>query len=168
MGQHDRLRSQHRIRNQLHTEAHSNDPYFERHKPHEPAYCSRCELIFHEGRWQHGQRHTGAAEHLCPACHRIRDEFPAGYVTVEGGFAAQHADEVMNLVMNEAARARAEHPLERIMQVSSQNGTTLITTTDVHLARRIGEALNRSWKGTLNIKPSVDEYLVRVRWSRDV
>ena len=39
-------------------------------------------------------------------------------------------------------------------------------TTDVHLARRIGDALHGAFHGELVIKYSPDEYLVRVNWTR--
>ena len=42
----------------------------------------------------------------------------------------------------------------------------MITTTDVHLPRNIGEARKQAWKGELEIKFSPDEYLVRVHWKR--
>lgn len=47
-----------------------------------------------------------------------------------------------------------------------KDGVIAVTTTDVHLARRIGEALHRAYQGQLDIKYSQDEYLVRVNWTR--
>jgi len=41
----------------------------------------------------------------------------------------------------------------------------MITTTDVHLPRRIGEAVHRAYRGDLDVKYSPDEYTVRVNWS---
>ena len=77
---------------------------------------------------------AGASEHLCPACHRIKDKYPAGHVTLEGKFLAEHRDEIMQLVHNEEARAKAEHPMERIMAIEQDGGKTVMTTTDLHLA----------------------------------
>jgi len=43
----------------------------------------------------------------------------------------------------------AEHPLKRIMAVEEKDGAMLVTTTDIHLARGIGEALHHAYQGEL-------------------
>jgi len=143
-----------------------HDPYLERHRPHEPAVCPSCGVVFEGGHWHWAPVPPKASAHVCPACHRVRDEFPAGYVTLSGPFLTQHRDEIMGLVRNAEARAKGEHPLERIMQIVEANGELTITTTDIHLPRRIGEALKHAWHGDLDLNYLPDEYRVRVRWQR--
>ena len=41
-----------------------------------------------------------------------------------------------------------------------------ITTTDIHLPRRIGEAVKRAHDGALTIDFGKDAYEIRVRWER--
>ncbi len=41
-----------------------------------------------------------------------------------------------------------------------------ITTTDLHLPRRIGEAFRRAYDGELTIDHEKKSYLVRVTWTR--
>jgi hypothetical protein len=41
-----------------------------------------------------------------------------------------------------------------------------ITTTDLHLPRRIGEALRRAYDGELTVHQEKQSFLVRVTWSR--
>ena len=41
-----------------------------------------------------------------------------------------------------------------------------VTTTDAHLARRIGDALRHAYKGALEYRYNRDANLLRVRWSR--
>ena len=166
MGTHDRERSHPRERKDRQIEEVRHDPYRERHKPPEAAVCPGCGVVFERGRWQWKARPANAQAHLCPACHRVKDEFPAGHVKLSGAFLAQHRDEILGLARNEEARAKSEHPLERIMQIAEANGEITITTTDLHLPRRIGEALQHAWKGELDVKYSEDEYLVRVHWQR--
>jgi len=167
MGTHDKLRSHGQHYKNRGVKEIGHDPYLERHKPPEPAVCPNCGVIYHHGHWQWAQPlPAGAKAHLCPACHRVRDEYPAGYIVLSGPFLAQHRDEVFGLIRNEEARAKTEHPLERIMQISEANGEITITTTDLHLPQRIGEALDHAWQGKLEIKYSPDEYLVRVYWQR--
>jgi len=142
-----------------------HDPYHARSKPAEPAVCPQCGLIYHRGRWQRAARPQHANEHLCPACLRINDRDPAGYITLSGSYVAEHEDEVLRLVRNEAARQGEDHPLARIIEVAGSKGKLSITTTDVHLARRIGDALHAAFHGELTTRYSPDEYRVRVNWS---
>jgi hypothetical protein len=69
-------------------------------------------------------------------------------------------------VHNEAARARDEHPLERIIAIEEHDGKTVITTTDLHLPRRIGDELHHAYRGESETKYAPDEYLVWVSWRR--
>jgi len=65
----------------------------------------------------------------------------------------------------EAAEKR-EHPLQRIMAIEEQAGGLLVTTTDAHLARRIGESLHAAFKGELAMQYAKEENLLRVSWRR--
>jgi len=51
----------------------------------------------------------------------------------------------------------AEHPLERIIAITPAAEGELVTTTGVHLARRIAHALQHAYKG---------DKVLRVSWSR--
>ena len=84
---------------------------------------------------------------LSAACQRIRDDFPAGFVTLSGEFYAAHHSEIMHIVHNVEKREKAEHPFNRIMAVEEKDGGTLVTTTDIHLARGIGEAIHDKIQG---------------------
>ena len=144
----------------------AHDPYHARSKPAEPAVCPQCGLIYHKGRWQRAARPEKANEHLCPACHRVNDRAPAGYITLSGPYVGAHGEELQRLIRNEEAREAQDHPLQRIMQIESAQGVLTVTTTDVHLARRIGDALHGAFQGELTVKYNPDEYLVRVSWTR--
>jgi hypothetical protein len=166
MSTHDQIRSHERVRRDRQIEDVAHDAYLERYRPPEPAVCPTCGVVYEHGAYHWKPRPTGAQEHACPACRRIADRYPAGYLTLEGPFLRQHREEIMRLVHNEAARTRGEHPLERIMNVDEQEGRTVITTTDVHLPRRIGDALHRAYRGESEIKYAHDDYQVRVTWRR--
>jgi hypothetical protein len=166
MGTHGKIRGheRHRVDRQIEEVVH--DPYKERYRPPEPAVCPTCAVVFEHGTYHWKPRPANAHEHTCPACRRIADRFPAGYLTLEGEFIGQHRDEVMHLVHNEAARARNEHPLERIMEIREDGDKTVVTTTELHLARRIGDALHHAYHGELTTQYAPDQYLVRVYWKR--
>jgi NMD protein affecting ribosome stability and mRNA decay len=142
------------------------DPYQPRGKYREPTVCSDCQAVFHRGRWGSSAAPEDAHRDRCPACRRIRDKLPAGRVTLEGAFYAEHRDELMRLVRHEAANERAEHPLNRIMGVEEYADRAVVSTTDIHTPHRIGTALERAYQGELDIRYGKDEYSVRVHWQR--
>jgi NMD protein affecting ribosome stability and mRNA decay len=142
-----------------------HDAYKAKGKLHEPSACSQCGAVFHQGRWQWLEAPVDAHRVVCPACHRIHDDFPAGYLTLKGKFLSAHHDEIMNLVHNHEKHERAEHPLKRIMAVEEKEGTILVTTTDIHLARGIGEALHHAYQGELEYHYNPEQNLLRVSWT---
>ena len=143
-----------------------SDPYRAREKWPEPTTCPECGAIVRHGRWQWGETAPGAAQHLCPACQRVRDRVPAGQLTLHGTFYAEHRDEILHLVRNVESKARTEHPLERIMDVKDEADRTVITFTDSHLAHGVGEALRHAHHGELDSRYTDEDGLMRVTWSR--
>lgn len=142
------------------------DVYRTRGKYHEPTVCADCGALFEGGRWSWGKAPAGAARAVCPACRRIADRFPAGRVELSGDFYRGHRDEILNLVRNAEAAEKAERPLERIMEIADEAGKALVTTTGIHVARRIGESLSRSYQGELDYRYGDGEDSIRVVWAR--
>jgi len=143
-----------------------HDPYHSKRKLPEPTVCPECGAVFHHGRWSWDEKPMDAHETLCPACHRIHDKVPAGFLTLSGEFLAKHKDEILHLVHNFEKRERAEHPLKRIMAVEQQDEGLVITFTEPHLARGVGEAVEHAYQGELDFKYTEGEYLLRVTWQR--
>ncbi len=129
----------------------------------------RQDRLIHE--WVHDPykltRPEMAHEELCPACQRVRDKYPAGFLSLHGGFLDQHQQEILNLARHEEKAETAEHPLHRIMQIEEQADGILITTTDVHLPRRIGEALHRAYQGELDFHYIEEGSTLDVHWKRE-
>lgn len=143
-----------------------HDSYKLRGKLREPTRCPECGAVFVKGRWQWLPAPEDAHSEMCPACHRIHDRFPAGYVKLEGEFLAAHRAEILGLVRNIEEREKAEHPLQRIIAIADDEGGILVTTTDIHLAHGIGEAVHAAYDGSLESRYNREEKLLRVRWSR--
>lgn len=143
-----------------------HDAYQEKNKWSEPSQCTQCGALFVNGRWAWRQTPIKPYEVICPACRRIADRYPAGYVELKGPFFAEHLDEILNLIHNTEAQEKSEHPLERIMATTPEANLLLVTTTGLHLARRIGEALMRAYKGELTFKYAAGDEQVRVYWRR--
>jgi NMD protein affecting ribosome stability and mRNA decay len=146
--------------------AHVTDPYRARGKWKEPTTCPGCGAIYQQGRWQWGAGDARAEQHLCPACQRVRDRVPAGQLTLSGRFFAEHHDEILHLVRHTEEKARAEHPLERIMDVADEGTRAVVTFTDAHLVHGVGEALHHAYHGELDSHYTDEGDLLRVSWSR--
>ncbi len=143
-----------------------HDPYEAKGKYREPARCGDCGAVFHRGRWSWADAPQGAHEVLCPACHRIRDKLPAGTLTLDGAFVDAHRDEMTQLARNEETREKADHPVHRIMDIAEAPARLVITTSDIHLARRIGEAVRHAYQGELELEYGKNEYSLRAHWRR--
>lgn len=143
-----------------------HDTYQLKGKLPEPTVCPECHAVYHKGHWQWLPVPEHAHSHKCPACLRMHDGFPAGYVELSGIFFQQHREEVLQQVRHHALQAKAEHPLERLINIEETNDSAMITTTDIHLARGIGEALHSAYDGELKFQYNDQENLLRVTWTR--
>lgn len=143
-----------------------DDPYRAALKPPEPTTCPKCHATFTGGRWSWDAAPEDSYHHICPACQRIHDHFPAGYVTIKGEFFRDHRDEIVALIENHEKTEKSRRPLQRIMGMEDTREGFQVTTTDSHLARGIAEALHGAYKGDLKLRYSRDENLVRATWKR--
>lgn len=147
-------------------EERTGDSYRATRKWREPTTCPGCRAIYRRGRWQWGEPLQGAEQHLCPACQRTRDRLPAGELTLSGEFFQEHRDEILRLVHNVEAKERAEHALERIMEIAQEADRCVITFTDAHLTRRVAKALRNAYDGELASQYTDEGDLMRASWSR--
>lgn len=145
---------------------YQHDTYKLRGKLKEPTLCPECGALFHKGRWTWGTAPSMAEKASCPACHRMRDKYPKGLVTIKGGFQDEQHEQVIGVVKNAEAIEKKEHPLSRIMSIETRREGLVISTTDTHLPRRIGEALKHAYHGELKLHYDKDEDFVRVTWTR--
>lgn len=146
----------------------NHDPYVTRLKPREPTVCPVCRAVFLKGHWQWKESWPlDSCEEMCPACQRVRDHNPSGVITVKGAFAQEHKAELLALLRHHEEAATRSHPLHRIMSIDERPEQIVITTTDIHLPRRIGDALHDAFKGHLHIHYDEDGCLVRIGWTRE-
>lgn len=148
-------------------DTHIDDPYRQAKKPPEPAVCPDCGAVFQGGHWQWLERPAGAELVTCQACHRMRDKYPAGEVTLSGSFVQAHRDDLLAVARHNEAVEKQEHPLNRIMDIDDDGAKIVIRTTDIHLPRRIGEAVHHAYHGKLDVHYDSGAYFVRVGWVRD-
>lgn len=150
------------------------DPYLLNSKPDEAAVCRRCRSVYAGHRWelesQAGNdlskaRHV--AEVLCPACEKIKDRIPGGIISLSGDFFQKHEQEALSLIKREARKAIVINPMERIMGMERQKEGLTIWTTNEKLAQRLGRALYKAFRGSIEYNWSKNIKLLRVKWHRD-
>ncbi|MDH5506135.1 MAG: BCAM0308 family protein [Anaerolineae bacterium] len=148
------------LKDQLH------DVYRSGAKLSEPTVCPKCEAYYNKGRWTWNPAPADAVRAACPACRRIADKYPAGFIQLKGEFFNEHREEILNLVRNIETVQKADRPLERIMDIEDLGEHTLVTTTGVNIARRIGDSLARSYQGEFSFRYVEDDKSIRVYWER--
>jgi hypothetical protein len=143
-----------------------HDTYKNKAKPNGSGWCPSCGVTFKKGRWAWAPKPADAEEHTCPACLRVRDRCPAGFVHIRGSFFDEHATDLRGLIKHVEEKEKGQHPLNRIMSFEREGDETIITTTDAHLARAIGEALHRAHEGELDYAYIAESPMLRVHWTR--
>lgn len=146
-----------------------HDPYRAREKLRDATSCPSCGLRYRSGRWTwpESARLARRKGRLCPACQRIKDQYPAGEVLVSGSFADAHRDEIVTRIRRVEESECQLHPLHRIMAIEPRGADLVVTTTDVHLPHRIGHALEDAWGGELKTHYDLEGYFARVEWCRN-
>jgi NMD protein affecting ribosome stability and mRNA decay len=144
------------------------DAYRNKRKLPEPTLCKICGAVFSGGRWQWLDPLPEAADETrCPACQRIHDRMPAGYLTLRGVFFEEHREEIMRLIHNHVERQRLQHPLQRIIDTTTlEHGGIEISFTEYHLPKGVGEAVKSAYQGDLQINFAEESGQERVRWER--
>jgi NMD protein affecting ribosome stability and mRNA decay len=142
------------------------DVYMKTNTTKTSMVCSNCGAIYSNGRWAWKELINDLRETICPACKRIYDNYPAGFVEIKGRFYSEHEREISNLIMNMEKLERKERPLERIMMFKPEKSKATLTTTGIHIAKRIGEILSKSYQGNFSFQYLDGDKSIRVLWER--
>jgi hypothetical protein len=152
----------------------SSDPYLHGKTIQGIALCLNCHAVFTKKRWKLDEplfeekyADEKTAKILCPACRKVKEQYPGGIVNLRGRFIDHHREEVLNLVRNEEKRARGFNPLERIMDIQNSASGIVIRTTNEKLAQRIGRRMQKAYQGKVYYTWSDDTKLLRAEWERD-
>jgi hypothetical protein len=114
-----------------------------------------------------GREPESGQEVLCPARRRINDKLPAGVIESRGALGRQQKEEIVRLARHQEEVEKGEHPLNRIITINEDADGIVINTTDIHLPRRIGEAVERAFHGDVNEDFDEGGYFVRVSWTAE-
>ena len=149
------------------------DPYISKLNQGERAVCTRCHAVYQRRHWlfdenlyQQSAAQPETRKVVCPACHKISDNYAQGEVVLRGAFLEAHREEIMHLISNEEERAKGLNPLERIVRITESGGALTVTTTNEKLAQRIGRALQKAYHGEVSYRWSEDTKYAHVEWAR--
>ena len=152
----------------------TTDSYLPRGASKRISVCEGCRSVYMNKRWYYegvvdetALKNPDAAKIVCPACLKMRDNFPGGIVTLKGDYVLSHKHDLIRLIKNEEERARGLNPLERVMSMKENGyGSLVIATTNERLAQRLGRAIKKAFHGDVAYNWSHDNKLVRVDWVR--
>lgn len=152
-------------------EAAQQDPYAMRRAPKSPTICPHCHAIFAKKRWYFDLAKAAMMEGLpttrslvCPACQKIRDQYPEGILTLKWSELKQHEADIRGIIKNEEARAMAVNPLERVMKVILRDDEMEVQTTSDKFAQRLGREIVRAFHGEITYHWPHKDKLTRVEW----
>ena len=154
------------IRNDRLIKEKRHDVYQLEEKLPEQTRCPDCGVEIKNGLWAWPKPPEKFDEVCCPACRRIAENAPAGFIEIRGSFFKENRSEILNMIMNIEKAEKSGHPLERVIEIIDKHDHVLITTTGIHIARRIGEALSRSYNGDFSFKYADGEQIIRLYWTR--
>jgi NMD protein affecting ribosome stability and mRNA decay len=138
-----------------------HDTYARRAKNEGAVVCKRCGVVHHGGKWSWGKAAGETRAGLCPACERIRDHYPAGTIRLDKGL-LEFRDEIKHLIANVEELEKVEHPLERVMDIQESANGMVVTTTGLHVARRITSKLERRFHKKARIRYPKEQSLMQV------
>lgn len=149
----------------------NQDPYAMLKAPKGPVVCRSCHAIYRGKRWYLNRVEAGellasptTRTMLCPACQKIRDDYPEGIVTLKWPNLRAHEIEIRNLIANVEERAMSINPLERVMKITRVGEDLEVLTTSDQLAQRLGRELVKAYKGRATTKWAHQDVLARVTW----
>lgn len=151
------------------------DRRFEKKNPQEPgaSICTRCGAICHDKHWyidpdmlKSLSRDPDVRTVHCPGCDRIERKIYDGEVILESELLVTHRESCLALIKHTEGKAWHDNPMSRIASMNENGRRIEILTTTRWLASRLGKQFYKSFKGTLEIKPSHREKFIRVYWSR--
>jgi hypothetical protein len=145
-----------------------HDPYYIKERYPDPSVCEKCGVLFRNRVFVWSEKALkNAARMICPACRRIGDGFEGGVVVLEGDFLARHKSDILNAIENTEKAEKKRRPLERIISLNDLGSRVELRTTYEHIARRIGEAIHKAFRGDLTVQYLAGEKYARIFWKRN-
>ena len=101
---------------------------------------------------------------VCPACKQLKERSALGVVELRGEHWRAKEEEILNLIKNTEKIARKRNDQERILWRHTRDGVTKIYVSLPELARHLGRALHKTYKGKTEYRRSPEDPFLRVIW----
>ncbi|RQR35087.1 glutamyl-tRNA amidotransferase [Burkholderia sp. Bp9143] len=157
----------HTLRRDKRMQPHTKDSYRDPKRPKGDRICEGCGAVCDAGRWTWYATSLDRRQLECPACKRMRENVPAGELTLHGAYLRAHRSTILELLQRQAERETSEHALERIMDIEQSADALIVRTTGVHMVRRLADALLHAHHGDLALNYRDSEDVLRAQWKRD-
>ena len=151
----------------------SMDPFMRQGGLKEPSLCTSCKTVYQRKHWALDPEAYRKLEAdpktnriCCPACQKVAAGYPEGIVTLSGSYLWKHEEEIQRILKNEAHKALAKNPFERIIRRLRDGDKLVIETTEKKLAEHLGRVLHKAHRGKLDISWTGDPNTCRVNWER--
>lgn len=129
--------------------------------------CTGCGALFTNDKWTWNTLPDKYENGVCPSCTRIKNSDPAGQIIIRGTYFSGHKNEIIQLIQNISSAELSIDPLERLMEMCNGSKELVFKTSGVHLARKIGNALQLAFDGELITTQTDDEHLT-VHWNKNL
>lgn len=107
--------------------------------------CKKCGVAHVGGRWTWETKPLFPKKTVCPACRRIDDNHPAAILRLTGEIYREHLIDISALIKHFEVVEKKEHPLSRIMDISTQGNQITIRATTPQIVESISSMIGRTF-----------------------
>ena len=112
--------------------------------------CPVCQSVYYKKSWHHNKnlklKTKNLKPRLCPACQMIKNKEFEGQLVISN-FPPNTKTDLIRLIKNFSQRAFERDPMDRVINIKTEPGDLLVTTTEnqlaVKLAKKIKEVFNK-------------------------
>ena len=109
--------------------------------------CERCGIKHENGRWTWASTCYCPSKVVCPACKQIIEDHPVATVILRGDGYRKSLLELTALIKNCEISQRNEHPLSRIVDISTQGDRVTVRMTSIQLAKMLANRIHKTFHG---------------------
>jgi len=131
----------------------------------EKADCKTCESVLQNEGCLWSSFAESARGETCSLCNRIQGDCLLIVLVLGGLFVKTHRYELLNCVFTEAKNEYLSCPMKRIVAIEEHMGRVWVATSDIGLARKIGDALSQTFRGRLDYFYNAENNCLRVEWA---
>lgn len=116
-----------------------------RMKKNGTSVCTICGVSEHGGRWKWGVRPLLHKKTVCPACLQKIENRPSGVLILSGDLYRDHLLDVTALLKHHEFVEKKEHPISRIMDISTQGSVITIRATSQKIVQSMATIIQRTF-----------------------